>query len=127
MGAVLALGSWASWPLALLNANLVGRFGGDRLDACAGAVAAALAGAAVALAARMGWGGLMGLVIPLFVFVFTTGFIVANAMNRCPGHLPAVCRSVSALVGATQYGTGILGSALVSARWPTARPYPWGW
>lgn len=123
-GLLFGLGIVGIMATNLLNANLVGRFGGDRLMR-AGAVAAALAGAAVALAARMGWGGLMGLVIPLFVFVSTTGFIVANAMTGALGTFPQFAGSVSALVGATQYGTGILGSALVGAL-ANGTPVPMG-
>jgi len=96
----------------LLNARFVGRVGGDRLMR-AGTAAAALAGVAVALDARTGWGGLAGLVLPLFVFVSAAGFIVANAITGALEGFPAVAGSVSALVGATQYGTGILGSAAV--------------
>ena len=98
----------------LLNARLVGHFSSDSLMR-AGAAVAALAGITVVLTAHMRWGGLMGLVIPLFVFVSATGFIVANAITGALNTLPQFAGTVSALVGSTHYGAGILGSALVGA------------
>lgn len=79
----------------------------------AGAFGAALAGGLLAIDARTGRGGLAGLVNPLFMFVSTTGFIVANSIAGALGTCPERAGAVSALVGTAQYGTGILGSALV--------------
>ncbi|GGF71776.1 hypothetical protein GCM10007301_34370 [Azorhizobium oxalatiphilum] len=76
---------------------------------------AALAGLAVALATWTGLGGLPGLVVPLFVFVAATGLIVANSIAGARNDFPARSGAVSALVGAMQYGSGILGSGMVSA------------
>ena len=57
----------------------------------------------------------MGLVVPLFLYVSVTGFIVANAIAGALNLSPAHTGALSALIGATQYGTGIAGSALVGA------------
>jgi DHA1 family bicyclomycin/chloramphenicol resistance-like MFS transporter len=108
----------------LLNARFVALFGSDRLMR-AGTVGAALAGLVLALNARTDWGGLMGLFVPLFVFVSATGFIVANSIAGALGCAPERAGAVSALVGSIQYGTGILGSALVGVLadgtpWPMA-------
>lgn len=96
----------------LVNARLVGRFGSDRLMRFGAAVAAA-AGTWVAIDAATDWGGLAGLVVPLFVFASANGFIVANSIAGALGRFPEAAGSVSALVGALQYGFGIAGSALV--------------
>jgi DHA1 family bicyclomycin/chloramphenicol resistance-like MFS transporter len=109
----------------LLNARLVERVGGDRLMRW-GTVATALAGLALAVTARTGWGGLAGLVAPLFVFVSTLGFIAANAIAGALGCAPRRAGAVSALVGASQYGGGIAGSALVGA-FADGTPWPMGW
>lgn len=90
-----------------------------------GAVAAAIAGISVAACAKYGWGGLMGLVIPLFVFVSAAGFIIANAIIGALEKHPQSAGSVSALLGATQYGTGIIGSAAVGAL-ANGTPVPMG-
>jgi DHA1 family bicyclomycin/chloramphenicol resistance-like MFS transporter len=100
------------------------RLGSDRLMR-AGTVGAAIAGILLALDAGTGWGGLTGLVIPLFLFVSATGFIVANSIAGALGSFPERAGSMSALIGAIQYGTGITGSALVGlfadgTPWPMA-------
>ncbi|WP_197325051.1 multidrug effflux MFS transporter [Ralstonia solanacearum] len=107
-----------------VNARLVARFGGDRLMR-AGTVGAALAGALLALTAWTGWGGLAGLVVPLFLFVSATGFIVANSIAGALGSFAERAGSVSALVGSLQYGSGIIGSALVGA-FADGTPWPMG-
>jgi DHA1 family bicyclomycin/chloramphenicol resistance-like MFS transporter len=95
-----------------LNARLVKRFGSDRLMR-AGAFLAALAGIWLAFDAWEGIGGLTGLVAPLFVFVAAAGLIIANSIVGALNDFPHAAGSVSALIGALQYGTGILGSGLV--------------
>ena len=98
----------------LLNARLVIRF--DMVSLLrAGAAGAALTGLVLALDAHTGWGGLYGLAVPLFVFVALTGFIVANSISGALASFPQRAGAVSALVGALQYGAGILGSGLVAA------------
>ena len=63
--------------------------------------------------------------IPLFLFVSATGFIVANSIAGALGSFPERAGSVSALIGAIQYGTGILGSALVGVL-ADGTPWPMG-
>ncbi|MGF6757158.1 multidrug effflux MFS transporter [Paraburkholderia sp. GAS42] len=107
-----------------INSRLVIRLGGDRLM-LAGALGAAVAGILLALDAWTGWGKLMGLVIPLFLFVSAAGFIVANSIAGALGSFPERAGAVSALVGAIQYGTGITGSALVGI-FADGTPWPMG-
>lgn len=79
----------------------------------AGAAGAGLASVILALDTRADWGGLPALVIPLFLFVSATGFIVANAIAGALGCFPERAGATSSLIGATRYGTGVLGAALV--------------
>jgi DHA1 family bicyclomycin/chloramphenicol resistance-like MFS transporter len=95
-----------------INARLVRRVGSDRLMRL-GALLAALSGICLAMDAWSEFGGLAGLVLPLFVFVSAAGLIVANSIVGALNSFPHVAGAVSALVGALQYGTGILGSGLV--------------
>jgi DHA1 family bicyclomycin/chloramphenicol resistance-like MFS transporter len=97
-----------------INARLAKQVGSDRLMRL-GTLMAALAGIVLAADAFWGIGGLMGLVFPLFVFVAAAGLIVANSIVGALNDFPHVAGSVSALIGALQYGTGILGSGLVGA------------
>ena len=107
-----------------INARLVRKMGGDRLMRI-GTLGAAIAGGLLAIDSWTGWGGLPGLVIPLFLFVSATGFIVANSIAGALGSFPERAGSVSALIGAIQYGTGILGSALVGVL-ADGTPWPMG-
>jgi DHA1 family bicyclomycin/chloramphenicol resistance-like MFS transporter len=122
-GLLFALGIVGIMAANLVNARMVTQIGSDRLLRL-GAIGAALAGAAVALAAWTGWGGLAGLVAPLFAFVAGTGFIVANSIVGALDSAPQRAGAVSALVGAVQYGSGVVGSALVGA---FADGTPWRW
>jgi MFS transporter, DHA1 family, multidrug resistance protein len=108
-----------------LNSLLVSRLGGDRLLLC-GTGFAALTGIVLAIAARTGWLGLWGLAMPLLIFVAVTGFIVANSIAGALADFPARAGAVSALVGAIQYGSGILSSALVGI-FADGTPWPMGW
>ncbi len=108
-----------------LNARLVVRLGADRLLVL-GTAGAALAGLVLAVTARTDAFGLWGLAVPLFLFVATTGFVVANSVAGALSDFPTRAGAVSALVGAMQYGCGILSSALVGA-FADGTPWPMGW
>ena len=97
-----------------LNARLVRNVGSDRLMRL-GALVAALSSLWLAIDAWSGIGGLAGLVAPLFVFVAAAGLIVANSIVGALDSFPHMAGAASALIGALQYGTGILGSGLVGA------------
>jgi DHA1 family bicyclomycin/chloramphenicol resistance-like MFS transporter len=109
----------------LINARLVHRFGMDRILIC-GTFVATLAGIVLAICAWSDLGGLWGLFLPLLVFVSVTGFIVANSIAGAMSDYPEQAGSVSALVGAIQYGSGIAGSGLVGA-FADGTPWPMGW
>jgi len=108
----------------ILNARLVVRHGYDRM-LLVGAIFAAMSAVAAALAARTGWGGLWGLVLPLFCFASTTGLIVANSLAGAMARFPGRAGAVSALVGAIHYGSGIFGSAMVGLL-ADGTPWPLG-
>ena len=78
---------------------------------------------------------LAGLALPLVLFVSSTGFVVANSITGAladfQADFAAHCvadrvGAVSALVGAIQYGSGILSSALVGS-FADGTPRPMGW
>ena len=111
-GVVFGAGIVGLMALNLVNVRLVLRLGSERMLR-AGNWLAAVGGLAVAVDACTGWGGLAGLVVPMFLFVSATGLISANAVAGALADHPGQAGSVSALFGTIQYGTGILGSALV--------------
>ena len=123
-GLLFALGSVGIMGMNVVNVRLVPRFGGDRLLR-AGAAGAFVTGLATAVAARTGWGGLTGLVVPICLFVSCIGLIAANCITGALNLFPEVSGSVSALIGASQFGVGIVGSALVGAL-ADGTPWPLG-
>jgi DHA1 family bicyclomycin/chloramphenicol resistance-like MFS transporter len=108
-----------------INARLVRRIGLERSLRLGGY---GLAAAAITLAvnAATGVGGLWLLACALFVFAAMNGFIVANSIAGAMRPFPDRAGAVSALVGALQYGAGILSSSLVGLFADgTPRPMVW--
>jgi DHA1 family bicyclomycin/chloramphenicol resistance-like MFS transporter len=124
-GLLFAAGIVGLMAANITNSRLVARFGSDRL-LLAGTIGATLSGALTATAATTDWGGLWGLATTLFVFVSMNGFILANAVSGALASVPTRVGSASAVVGAIQYGSGAIGSALVGA-FANGTPQPMGW
>jgi len=104
------------------NARLVQRIGGDRL-LLLGGVGAAASGLVLVVNVSLNWAGLVGVVVPLFLFTGMAGFIVANSIVGALALSSDKAGSVSALIGAVQYGAGFAGSAVLGAfNDGTARP-----
>jgi MFS transporter, DHA1 family, multidrug resistance protein len=99
-----------------VNSRLVMRFGSSRL-LLIGTGAAAISGLVLVITAWANLGGLTGLVVPLFLFMSAAGFIVANSISGALAGFPERAGAVSALLGAIQYGCGIIGSG---TPWPMA-------
>ncbi|MDD2582397.1 MAG: multidrug effflux MFS transporter [Desulfuromonadaceae bacterium] len=123
-GLLFGLGIIGIMVSNLLNSRLVSRFGYDRM-LLVGTIIASFSAIMVALFACTGWGGLLWLFVPLFVFVSSTGFIVANSITGALDNFPERAGTVSALVGAIQYGSGIVGSGLVGI-FANGTPWPMG-
>jgi MFS transporter, DHA1 family, multidrug resistance protein len=123
-GFLFAIGTIGIMMANMINARLVHHFGSDGLMRF-GTRLAAFAGVILGATAWSGWGGLWGLVIPLFVFISATGFVVANSISGALGGYPDRVGTVSALIGSVQYGTGIAGSALVGIL-ADGTPWPLG-
>lgn len=124
-GLLFGLGTVGIMVASTLNHRLVPRLGYDRM-LLVGTIIAATSAIMTALTAHTGLGGLWGLVVPLFVFVSTTGFVVANSITGALADFPERAGAVSALVGAFQYGFGIFGSGLVGT-FADGTPWPMGW
>ncbi len=107
------------------NSRLVVRFGSDRM-LLIGTSGATVAGIAAAIVTVTGWGGIQGLFLVVFFFTAMNGFILANAVAGALSSVPARIGAASALVGAAQYGSGMLGSALTGA-FADGTPMPMGW
>ena len=98
----------------LINARQVMRWG-VVTPLRLGATLAAVSGLWAAYDAWTGAGGLIGLIAPLFVFTATNGLVIANSIGGAMQPYPRRAGTVSALVGALQYGAGMAGSGLLGA------------
>ena len=107
-----------------LNARLVTRFGSDRM-LLAGALGAAVFGIALALVTITGVGGVAGLIVTQFLFTAMNGLILANAVAGALSSVKQRAGAASAVVGAIQYGSGMVGSALVGL-FANGTPVPMG-
>jgi MFS transporter, DHA1 family, multidrug resistance protein len=113
-GVLFGLGIAGIMVTNMINAKIVSRIGSDKIMR-RGSLFVAATGFVLLVDGVTGVGRLAGLVIPLFLMVSATGFIVANAIAGALHVLPERSGSISAFIGATQYGTGMLGSGLVGA------------
>ncbi|PKA44537.1 multidrug effflux MFS transporter (plasmid) [Rhizobium sullae] len=113
-GVLFALGIVGIMVTNMVNSRLVTRLGSTTILRF-GTFGAMASGFAILVAGATGWGGLWALTTLLFVFVSWSGLIVANSIGGALQDFPEQAGAVSALVGAIHYGSGIAGSAAVSA------------
>jgi len=85
-----------------------------------GAFGAALAAAVLLVDALTGWGGALGVFLPLFVVVASLGFVSTNAMAGGMAVDPSRAGVVSALFGASQFS--VAGLTTVAAAVLSRRP-----
>ncbi|HEX6980971.1 MAG TPA: Bcr/CflA family multidrug efflux MFS transporter [Alphaproteobacteria bacterium] len=97
-----------------INSRAVLKFGMDRILVSVCGVAA-MVGAILLAAGATGYGGLLGIVVPLFFFMSTVGVIIANAMAGALGVFPQIAGSASALAGSFQFAAGAAAGWSVAA------------
>ncbi len=108
-----------------LNSRLVVRLGSETLFRIGSSVVA-LSGVMLAANTLFGWGGLVGIALPAFLFLSMNGLIVANSVAAALADFSHRAGAASALLGATHYGSGILSAALVG--WfADGTPWTMGW
>lgn len=101
--------------LSLINRSLVKRFALERLMRVSTLVASGSMVAAVGLWLS-GVDALLAVALPVFVFMAMNGIVAASATASALDEVPQVAGSASALLGALQYGSGIVPSALLAWR-----------
>ena len=80
----------------------------------------------MAVDAWTGFGGLAGLVAPIFVVISMSGAVVANSVAGALSAFPRKAGAASAVIGAMQFGIGIVTTAMTG--WfadGTAFTYAW--
>jgi DHA1 family bicyclomycin/chloramphenicol resistance-like MFS transporter len=110
-GALFGMNIFGMMAMNAVNSRLVMTIGSDRVLRY-GIGAIALAGVAMIIDARTGFGGLWGLVVPLFVVVSMNGAVVANSVAGALQSFPRKAGAASAVVGAIQFGMGVATSAM---------------
>lgn len=113
-GLVFASGVFGLMAANIANARLVARFGSDRM-LLVGALGAAVFGIALAVVTLTNLGGFYGLFPVQFLFTAMNGLILANAVAGGLSSVRSNAGAASAVLGAIQYGSGMIGSALVGA------------
>jgi len=124
-GLVFAVGTIGLMATNLANSRLVTRFGSDRMLKV-GTAGAAMTGSLLALVTASDFGGVFGMAVSLWLFTAMNGFVTANAISGAMADFPTRAGAVSALMGAIQYGSGVIGSA-VAGTFADGTPWPMGW
>jgi DHA1 family bicyclomycin/chloramphenicol resistance-like MFS transporter len=96
----------------IANARLVGSVGSARM-LLIGTLGAAVFGTAALPVTAFGLGGVAGLIATQFLFSAMNGLILANGVAGALSSVQTRTGAASALIGAVQYGSGMVGSGLV--------------
>jgi DHA1 family bicyclomycin/chloramphenicol resistance-like MFS transporter len=99
---------------AQVNGWLVKRFDPAKVLRCAMAMEAT-AGCFLLFSAITGFGGMVGVMVPLFLMVSSLGYIFPNTTALAMEPHPKVAGNASAILGCGQFGISGIGGFLVSA------------
>jgi DHA1 family bicyclomycin/chloramphenicol resistance-like MFS transporter len=97
-----------------LNVRLLRRYTPQRI-LIAALLAGVLSGVVLLVDARTGFGGLIGVLIPLWAALATVGLAMPNAPALALSRHGEVAGTAAALLGAVQFGVGALAAPLVGA------------
>lgn len=111
--------------MSAVNRRLVQRYPLETLLKRAVSVAT-LAALALAVGTKLNVGGVVMIVATVFVFFSMNGIIAATATAAALDSAPNAAGSASALIGALQYGSGII-SSLLLALFSDGTPWTMGW
>lgn len=111
-GLVFGAGSVALIAGTQLNPRLVGRWSSARVLGTA-LVLGTLAAGGMVVTAATGWGGLLGLLLPLWLVLANIGVALPNAPALALSRHGDTAGTAAALLGATQFGVaGLVGPVL---------------
>lgn len=77
-------------------------------------IIATLATLTLALAVKMEIGGVLLIIVSVFIFFSMNGIIAATSTAAALDEVPEIAGSASALIGSLQYGSGIISSLLLT-------------
>lgn len=111
--------------MSLLNRRIVLRYSLKQLLKVAIFISS-LAVITLAVVVKMHFGGIIAVVICIFFFFSMNGIIAANTTTAALDAVPSLTGSASAVIGALQYGSGIL-SSLLLAFFNDGSPWTMAW
>lgn len=123
-GLVFASGVFGLMAANIVNARVVAKVGSQRM-LLIGVAGAAVFGIALALVTLTDFGGIAGLIAAQFLFSSMNGLILANGVAVALSSVATRTGAAAAVVGAIQYGGGMVGSALVGT-FANGTPAPMG-
>ena len=124
-GWLFALNIVGVMAMSVLNRRLVQRHPLEQLLKYA-TMLAALAAVALALLVKLECGGIVAIIITIFVLFSMNGIIAATSTAAALDAVPNIAGSASALIGALQYGSGIISSLLLAA-FSDGTPWTMAW
>ncbi|MDS0978159.1 multidrug effflux MFS transporter [Citrobacter portucalensis] len=124
-GWLFALNIIGVMAMSVVNRRLVQRHALEQLLKYA-TLLAALAAVVLALLVKLESGGVVAIIITVFLFFSMNGIIAATSTAAALGAVPNIAGSASALIGALQYGSGIISSLLLAA-FSDGTPWTMAW
>ncbi|KDF18229.1 hypothetical protein AF42_01556 [Citrobacter freundii MGH 56] len=124
-GWLFALNIVGVMAMSVVNRRLVQRHALEQLLKYA-TMLAALAAVALALLVKLGSGGVVAIIVTVFLFFSMNGIIAATSTAAALDAVPNIAGSASALIGALQYGSGIISSLLLTA-FSDGTPWTMAW
>ena len=124
-GWLFALNIIGVMAMSVVNRRLVQRHALDQLLKYA-TMLAALAAVALALLVKLESGGIVAIIVSIFLLFSMNGIIAATSTAAALDAVPNIAGSASALIGALQYGSGIISSLLLAA-FSDGTPWTMAW
>ncbi|WP_159121223.1 multidrug effflux MFS transporter [Citrobacter werkmanii] len=124
-GWLFALNIVGVMAMSVVNRRLVQRHPLEQLLKYA-TMLAALAAVALALLVKLESGGIVAIITTIFLLFSMNGIIAATSTAAALDAVPNIAGSASALVGALQYGSGIISSLLLAA-FSDGTPWTMAW
>lgn len=121
-GLIFGANVFAMMAMSAINSRFVVRVGADRMLRFGVCVSAA-AGTVLLVTAMTGFGGLLGVAAPTFVFIGVLGLVGSNAGSGALSEFRHQAGAAAALMGGLSMGLGAVAAAVVGALADgTARP-----
>lgn len=124
-GWLFALNIVGVMAMSVVNRRLVQRHPLEQLLKYA-TMLAALAAVALALLVKLESGGIVAIITTIFLLFSMNGIIAATSTAAALDAVPNIAGSASALIGALQYGSGIISSLLLAA-FSDGTPWTMAW